>query len=103
MAHRWPGNVRELENTIHRALVLTTDNIIGPAALEVERPMPCSPPGRKADLADATVSRPLNVIEREAIIDMLQLTGGNRPERHQCLGCRYGRFVTRSTCTPRRV
>ena len=28
MAHDWPGNVRELENTIHRALVLTTDTVI---------------------------------------------------------------------------
>src|SRR3954462_15935849 len=27
--HRWPGNVRELENTIHRAVLLTTGDEIG--------------------------------------------------------------------------
>ena len=26
--YHWPGNVRELENTIHRAIIMTTDNII---------------------------------------------------------------------------
>jgi len=26
--YHWPGNVRELENTIHRASIMTTDNII---------------------------------------------------------------------------
>ena len=29
----WPGNVRELENTIHRAVILATDNIIRQAHL----------------------------------------------------------------------
>jgi len=28
--HNWPGNVRELENVIERAVVLTTENEIGP-------------------------------------------------------------------------
>jgi DNA-binding NtrC family response regulator len=26
--HHWPGNVRELENTIHRAVILATENVI---------------------------------------------------------------------------
>ena len=28
MNHDWPGNVRELENTVHRAAILATDNVI---------------------------------------------------------------------------
>ncbi len=32
MAHDWPGNVRELENLIHRLMVLTPHDIIGPEA-----------------------------------------------------------------------
>ena len=31
--HRWPGNVRELENTMHRAAILASDNIIRQAHL----------------------------------------------------------------------
>jgi len=33
MSYDWPGNVRELENTIHRAVILSTDNIIRQAHL----------------------------------------------------------------------
>jgi DNA-binding NtrC family response regulator len=29
----WPGNVRELENTVHRAMILTSDNVIRQAHL----------------------------------------------------------------------
>ncbi|MEN8122299.1 MAG: sigma-54 dependent transcriptional regulator [Bacteroidota bacterium] len=37
--YHWPGNVRELENTIHRALIMTSDNIImiGRLPAEVNR------------------------------------------------------------------
>jgi DNA-binding NtrC family response regulator len=31
--YQWPGNVRELENTVHRAAILTTDNVIRKAHL----------------------------------------------------------------------
>ena len=31
----WPGNVRELENTIERAVVLSTSGVIGAAAISV--------------------------------------------------------------------
>jgi DNA-binding NtrC family response regulator len=33
MNHDWPGNVRELENTIHRAVILSSDDIIRQAHL----------------------------------------------------------------------
>ncbi len=31
--HDWPGNVRELENTIHRAVILTSDHVVRKAHL----------------------------------------------------------------------
>jgi DNA-binding NtrC family response regulator len=33
MQHEWPGNVRELENTIQRAVILSSDNVIRQAHL----------------------------------------------------------------------
>jgi DNA-binding NtrC family response regulator len=33
VSHDWPGNVRELENTIHRAAILASDNVIRQAHL----------------------------------------------------------------------
>jgi len=41
-SHDWPGNVRELENAIKRALVLSTDDVLGPKAFEflTARPEP---------------------------------------------------------------
>src|SRR4029434_5186269 len=32
-AHEWRGNVRELENTMHRAVLLAQDSVIGPEAI----------------------------------------------------------------------
>jgi two-component system, response regulator FlrC len=113
MAHDWPGNVRELENTIHRALVLTTDAVIGVKALEVGPPSGCSPrfdgaghaprlestgyaarmesTGYAARMestgyASGFVGRPLHLVERDAIIGTLQLTAGNRTRTALMLG-----------------
>ena len=36
MTYGWPGNVRELENTIERAVVLTTDSTLTRAAVTIE-------------------------------------------------------------------
>ena len=33
MNYDWPGNVRELENTMHRAVILSSDNVIRQAHL----------------------------------------------------------------------
>ena len=86
MAHDWPGNVRELENTIHRALVLTPDNVIGAKALEIGPPAGCSPPKETTDCLSGFVGRPLHLVERDVIIGTLRYTGGNRTRTAAMLG-----------------
>jgi two-component system, response regulator FlrC len=86
MAHDWPGNVRELENTIHRALVLTTDAVIGANSLEVGPPMMPPPLLELAHPISGFVGRPLHLMERDVIIGTLGLTGGNRTRTASILG-----------------
>jgi two-component system response regulator FlrC len=86
MAHDWPGNVRELENTIHRALVLTTDNVIGIKALEIGPSSNCSRTMEAADPVSGFAGRPLHLVERDVIIGTLRLTGGNRTRAAAMLG-----------------
>ncbi len=86
IAHDWPGNVRELENTIHRALVLTSDSVIDVKALEVGPASACAPPKANADQLSPFVGRPLHLVERDVIIGTLRLTGGNRTRTATMLG-----------------
>ena len=73
----WPGNVRELENVIERAVVLAKEPVISlaelPAHFQEKEPAPTSGDyfalPRQATLAE---------IEREAIVQALQHSGGNR-------------------------
>ncbi len=79
--YEWPGNVRELENTIERAVILLTGDYITDKELPsnitdpyseisdwVERPKPIA------------ANRPLEDIEKEAILVTHQATGGNKSE-----------------------
>ena len=88
-AHDWPGNVRELENTIHRALVLTTEATIEPGALEVGPPstthLHTNPAATHGDLP-GFIGRPLHLMERDVIIGTLRRTGGNRTHTASMLG-----------------
>jgi DNA-binding NtrC family response regulator len=86
MAHDWPGNVRELENTIHRALVLTAEAIIGPKALEVGPKSGHTPVLEAAGAISGFVGRPLHLMERDVIIGTLHATSGNRTRTAAMLG-----------------
>jgi two-component system response regulator FlrC len=86
-SHDWRGNVRELENTIHRALVLTTGDTVTDAALEVG-PRARSPVvAALAPMADGRLKgRQLMQIEREVIIQTLDQADGNRTRTADILG-----------------
>lgn len=77
--HDWPGNVRELRNVIERAVVLSSDHVLGPEHLELGF--------RTAALAPTS--------ERERIIDALRQAAGNQTRAAEILGISRRTLVTR--------
>jgi DNA-binding NtrC family response regulator len=77
MAYDWPGNVRELENVIERAVVLAKGSTITLADLYLEESREKAPLNTDEYFvlpAKSTMAQ----IEREAIIQALRHTEGNR-------------------------
>jgi len=80
----FPGNVRELENTLERALILAGSDPIGAEHLSFARPelvsqeswVPRIPPGGLS----------LEVLERELILQSLDLARGNKSQAARLLG-----------------
>ncbi|MFY8268549.1 MAG: sigma-54-dependent transcriptional regulator, partial [Terrimicrobiaceae bacterium] len=109
IAHRWPGNVRELQNVVERAAILAEEGVpisaelmglavpqgitsVTAAALPpppVERPS--APEGSEEFLPPAAPTSgdsrvvPLHEMEKRAILDALQATGGNRTQAAELL------------------
>jgi len=74
MEYDWPGNVRELENTIERAVVLSTGSTITPDAVTIEATMS----GRTADVPSLKLRRNVEWMERETIRRALEMSTANR-------------------------
>jgi two-component system nitrogen regulation response regulator GlnG len=110
----WPGNVRELENTIHRAVVLSTSEVLLPKDLPLGAPSPAAAPGRiipPSEPAEITVDTAIEVLlraaqadpnvqllpwlEREFTMHALKLTQGNQVRASKLLG------ITRATLRKR--
>src|SRR5262245_35101811 len=77
MRYDWPGNVRELENVIERAVVLTKGSTITLADLYLEEQQEKAPLNTNEYFVLPAKST-LAQIEREAIIQALRHTEGNR-------------------------
>jgi DNA-binding NtrC family response regulator len=78
-AYPWPGNVRELENCMRRALAVSCGPLIEVADLPAE--LRCAQPA----FEPADHSR-LEEMERKAIVDSLEATGGHRLRAAKLLG-----------------
>jgi DNA-binding NtrC family response regulator len=92
--NRWPGNVRELENTLHRAVLLSSDTEIGIEAI-------LAPDGGRLDNAHGAVAhaalaaeqvtrslvgRTVAEVERDLILETLKHCLGNRTHAANILG-----------------
>jgi DNA-binding NtrC family response regulator len=79
--YSWPGNVRELENVVQEAIALGSSDWLRPIDLpENIRHV------KKTISATTKGVKPLKEIEREAIIEALQITTGNKKEAARILG-----------------
>lgn len=84
MDYAWPGNVRELENIIERAVTLSRSEKIVPEDL------PPSIQGSRGDrrVLDDAAERtlPLEAVEKEYILKILDKMGGNKYQAAHALG-----------------
>jgi len=93
----WPGNVRELENTLHRAVLLSEGEEIGPDAIVLPDGMGLAEAAQASTLSAqlaqtaqtmsaALVGRTVADVERDLILDTLDHTLGNRTHAATILG-----------------
>jgi DNA-binding NtrC family response regulator len=93
-AHAWPGNVRELENAMHRAVLLSKGEEVGPEAI---RAPDGAPVGAGSDTlgaaieagqqaARALVGRTVAAVEQDLILETLTHCLGNRTHAAHILG-----------------
>jgi DNA-binding NtrC family response regulator len=84
MDYAWPGNVRELENIVERAVTLTRGDKIVPEDL------PSTVQGSRGDrrVLDEAAERtlPLEAVEKEYILKILEKMGGNKYQAAHALG-----------------
>lgn len=76
LQHEWPGNVRELENTLTRAVVLATGDVIRPEHLVLAQ-RSAQPPDQLLSLSD---------LERQHVGRVLEATRGNKTRAAEILG-----------------
>ncbi len=100
--HHWQGNVRELENTIHRAVLLSTGDEIEPAAIVLpdgstpqaasatsnllEKVTLAQSAGLAGDSGAKLVGRTVADVEQDLILDTLDHCLGNRTHAANILG-----------------
>ena len=94
--NRWPGNVRELENTLHRAVILSTgaeigvDGILSPdgARLNASRGTGVAEQAAMAaeQITRNLVGRTVAEVERDLILETLRHCLGNRTHAANILG-----------------
>ena len=90
--YHWPGNVRELANAVERAVILTREPTLTPAAFSELDPQAApvrsaAPPARpEAAAGEESPTFDLDEIERRAIQRALAATGGNRTRAAKLLG-----------------
>lgn len=83
----WPGNVRELENTVHRAVLLSSGDKIDADAILLDDVSAVKEPAIGQEMSGSEfVGNTVANMERNLIIDTLKHTMGNRSVAANILG-----------------
>lgn len=82
--YRWPGNVRELENTVHRAVVVSSGDIIDIDCFDL--PEMQSEQNSQEHSLSSWVGYRVDEVEQALIIETLSHTDGNRTQAASILG-----------------
>lgn len=92
-AWTWPGNVSELESAVQRAVVTLRRNLISatdlglmPSAIAASETSAAADPIPTMELGPSLANRPMEEIERVAILATLEATRGNKTEAARRLG-----------------
>jgi two-component system, NtrC family, response regulator HydG len=80
--YAWPGNVRELMNAVERAVVMTRTDFLAEEDVSLI-PTAARP---EAELPPAADARPLEAVEKAAILTTLKAADGNKSEAARRLG-----------------
>ena len=78
----WPGNVRELENTMHRAVLLSTGDEIETDAIMLQDKNAI----KSESASNSNVGQTVATVERKLILDTLESTSWNRSTAATILG-----------------
>lgn len=86
--YAFPGNVRELENMLERALALCDGSVISTEDLQIS---PANEASREEGGPDAgdSLQDYLDRVERAAILESLEKTGGNRTQAAKLMGVTF--------------
>jgi two-component system NtrC family response regulator len=84
--YAWPGNVRELQNAIEYAVVLARHNLITVKELPTEVQLPAVLQMTERGEPQSAKTQSLNEMERNAILQALAQTHGNKKRAAQLLG-----------------
>lgn len=85
LKHSWPGNVRELMNAVERGVVLSRSEYLDESELPlIQREAPAT--NEPHIKMNGTGELPLDSVEKETILKVLETAGGNKSEAARRLG-----------------